>query len=138
MDVPTGLPPNDEPLRVLVVCGRNAQVQAVRRIVATWPRRVEMLWTTDPLEAMRLTLNESPHLALVDARLDRAGGQALIRQIARWSPELEVLAFDERHLLGSLPQPSTWHWSELAMVLSWWAKRHIGLSGEPRRLACPS
>ena len=138
MDVPTGLPPNDEPLRVLVVCGRNAQVQAVRRIVATWPRQVDVLWTTDPLEAVRLTLAASPDLAIVDARMDRAGGKALIRQIARWNAGLEVFAFDERDTLGSLPQPSTWHWSELAMVLSWWAKRHIGLSGEPRRLACPS
>lgn len=135
MDVPTGLPPNDEPLRVLVVCGRSAQVQAVRRIVATWPRRVEVQWTTDPLEAVRLTLNASPHLALVDARLDRAAGQALVRQIARWKPEMEVLAFDERHMLDSQPRPSTWHWSELAMVLSWWAKRHIGLLPQALRVA---
>lgn len=136
MDVTPDLPLSDVPLRVLVVCGRSAQVQSVRRIVATWPRQVDVLWTTDPLEAVRLTLGESPDLAIVDARMDRAGGQALIRQIARWNAELEIFAFDERDMLGSLPQPSTWHWSELPMVLAWWARRHLGLKTEAQKRVC--
>ena len=136
MDDTTGLPPQDAPLRLLVVCGRSAQVQAVRGIVAAWPRAVDVQWTTDPLEAVRLTLAESPHLAIVDARMDRAGGKALIRQIARWNAGLEVFAFDERDTLGSLPQPSTWHWSELAMVLSWWARRHLGLPPDAQKRLC--
>ena len=125
MDVPTGLPRPDAPLGVLMVCGRNAQVQTLRRLLGEWPCPVFLYWTTDPLEALRLTLNESPRLALLDARLERSGGKALSRQLSRWSPELEVFVFDERGALGSPSMHSTWQWSELPRVLSWWAGRHL-------------
>ena len=51
---------------------------------------------------------------------------------------LEVFAFDERDVLCSLPQPGTWHWSELPMVLSWWANRHLGPAPDLQNRACLS
>lgn len=123
MDVPTGLPGTDAPVGVLMVCARNEQVQTLRRLVTTWPFPVRVHWTTDPLDALRLTLHEAPRLALVDARLERAGGKALSRQLARWNAELEVFVFDEQEALGNPVMHSTWLWSELPRVLAWWLGR---------------
>lgn len=134
MDVPTGLPPLDAPIGVLMVCARNEQVQALRHLVAAWPRPVQVHWTTDPLEALRLALHEAPRLALLDARLERAGGKALSRQLARWNAELEVFLFDDREALGSPSMHSTWLWTELPRVLSWWAGRHLAGPAAPREV----
>jgi hypothetical protein len=117
--------PRIDPVDVLVVSARSHCVPIVREELSRWPVQVRVRWTSDPIDALRLALAEPPSLAIVDARLDRAGGRALIGQLARWRAELEVFAFEEPADSITPSGPSTWHWRELPMVLRWWAKRHL-------------
>lgn len=109
---------------VLVVSSRAACVPTVREVLTRWPVQVNVRWAADPVDALRQVLAAPPTLAIVDARLDRSGGRALVAQLLRWRAELEVLAFDE-----ALEEPpsgmSVWHWRELPAVLRWWAQRHL-------------
>lgn len=113
------------PLHVLVVCPRGQTLQDVRALIGQWPVPAHVRWTSDPVEALRLALAQRPALVLVDARLDRAGGRALIAQLLRSNNQLDVFAFDEPHLPGLRARPSLWHWSELPRVLRWWVQRHL-------------
>lgn len=117
--------PRTDPVDVLVVCARGNDVQAVRDIVSAWPVPTRVHWTSDPVDALRLALSNPPSLVVVDARLDRAGGRALVGQIARWRAEVEVFVFTEPRLDPAPGAPSTWHWRELTTVLGWWAQRHL-------------
>lgn len=125
MSICTDSAPRIDPVDVLVVCPRAHCVPTVREVLSRWPVQVRVRWTRDPIDALRLALVEPPSLAIVDARIDRAGGRALIGQLARWRAELEVFAFDEDGAGASAGHPSTWHWRELPMVLRWWAQRHL-------------
>lgn len=117
--------PRSDPVDVLVVSARGQFVPAVREVLSRWPVQVRVRWTSDPIDALRLALAEPPSLAIVDARLDRAGGRALVGQLARWRAELEVFAFEESGADAPPSSPSTWHWRELPQVLRWWARRHL-------------
>jgi hypothetical protein len=117
--------PRIDPVDVLVVSARGHCVSTVREVLSRWPVQVRVRWTSDPMDALRLALAEPPSLAIVDARLERSGGRALIGQLARWRAELEVFAFEEPLVDGPSGAPSTWHWSELPTVLRWWAARHL-------------
>lgn len=112
-------------LDVLVVCPRGQTLQDVRALIAQWPVPARVRWTCDPVDAMSLAIAQRPTLVLVDARLDRAGGRALIGQLARWRSDLDVFAFDEPHHQDLRAQASHWHWSELPRVLRWWVQRHL-------------
>lgn len=124
MDILTPCAPLPIRVRVLLVCAHQLQTQKAKAWLAQWICPVDLLCASDPLEAMRLALGSSLHLALIDARVDGADGRALSRQLSRWNSELEVFAFDEPGSAGSLPTEGNWHWAELPMVLSWWQRRH--------------
>jgi hypothetical protein len=117
--------PRIDPVDVLLVCTRSHCVATVREVLSPWPVQVRVRWTSDPIDALRLALAEPPSLAIVDARLERSGGRALIGQLARWRAELEVFAFEDALADGSSGTPSAWHWRELPTVLRWWARRHL-------------
>jgi hypothetical protein len=117
--------PRIDPVDVLVVSARGHSVSTVREVLSRWPVQVHVRWTSDPMDALRLALAEPPSLAIVDARLERSGGRALIGQLARWRPELEVFAFEDPQVDGPSGAPSVWHWRELPTVLRWWATRHL-------------
>ncbi len=117
--------PRIDPVDVLVVCSRAHCVPTVRDVLSRWPVQVRVHWTSDPFDALRLALAEPPSLAIVDARLERAGGRMLIGQLARWRPELSVYAFEDPLVDGPSGAPSSWHWRELPRVLRWWAQRHL-------------
>lgn len=127
IDMAPTLPPGLEhgTLEVLVLCPRGQALQDVRDQVARWPLPGRVRWTSDPIEALRLALARPPALAIVDARLDRGTGRALVGQLARWRSELEVFVFDDPPAEGLRGQGSLWHWSELPRVLRWWARRHF-------------
>jgi hypothetical protein len=127
IDMAPTLPPGlgHSSLQVLVLCPRGQALQDVREQVARWPVPGQVRWTSDPVEALRLALAQPPALAIVDARLDRAGGRALVGQLARWRADLEVFIFDDPPAEGLRGQGSLWHWSELPRVLRWWARRHL-------------
>lgn len=112
-------------LDVLAVCPRGQTLQDVRALIAQWPVPARVRWTCDPVDALRLAINQRPALVLVDARLDRAGGRALISQLARWRNDLDVFAFDEPQHCDPRSQASLWHWSELPRVLRWWVQRYL-------------
>lgn len=112
-------------LDVLAVCPRGQTLQDLRSLIAQWPVPARVRWTSDPVDALRMAITQRPALVLVDARLDRAGGRALIGQLARWRNDLDVFAFDEPQPGGSRSGPSLWHWSELPRVLRWWVQRHL-------------
>ena len=122
---PTLPPPQDDALVVLAVCPRGQILEDVRAQVAAWPVAACVRWTADPIDALRIALLHPPTLVVVDARLDRAGGRALVSQLARWRADLEVFAFDDPPAEGLRAQPSLWHWSELPRVLRWWVRRHL-------------
>ena len=117
--------PRIDPVDVLVVCARGHCVPTVREVLSRWPVLVRVRWTSDPIDALRQALAEPPSLAIVDARLERAGGRMLIGQLARWRAELEVFAFEDPLVDGPSGAPSAWHWRELPTVLRWWARRHL-------------
>jgi hypothetical protein len=117
--------PRIDPVDVLVVSARAHCVPTVREVLSRWPVRVNVRWTSDPVDALRLALVEPPSLAIVEARLDRAGGRALVGQLARWRAELEVFAFEDLAIDGRSGLPSVWQWRELPAVLRWWARRHL-------------
>jgi hypothetical protein len=125
MPFSTDSSPRIDPVDVLVVSARAHCVPTVREVLSRWPVRVNVRWTSDPVDALRLALVEPPSLAIVDARLDRAGGRALVAQLARWRSELEVFAFEDPEVDGRSGLPSVWHWRELPAVLRWWAQRHL-------------
>jgi hypothetical protein len=112
-------------LDVLAVCPRGQTLQDVRTLIAQWPVPARVRWTSDPVDALRLAITQRPALVLVDARLDRAGGRALIGQLMRWRADLDVFAFDEPHNLDARAHARLWHWSELPRVLRWWVQRHL-------------
>lgn len=114
-----------EALHVLVVCPRGQTLQDVRALVGQWPVPAHVRWTCDPVDALRLAVAQRPALVLVDARLDRAGGRALIGQLVRMNNQQDVFAFDEPNNQDLRTQPSQWHWSELPRVLRWWVQRHL-------------
>lgn len=117
--------PRIDPVDVLVVCARAHCVPTVQAVLSRWPVQVRVHWTSDPIDALRLALSAPPSLAIVDARLERAGGRMLIAQLARWRPEMAVFAFEEPLVDVASGAPSTWHWRELPRVLRWWAQRHL-------------
>jgi len=121
----TDVSPRTDPVDVLVVSARGQCVPAVHEVLSRWPVQVRVRWTSDPIDALRLALADPPSLAIIDARLDRAGGRALMGQLARWRAELEVFAFEESAADAPPSGPSTWPWRELPSVLRWWAKRHL-------------
>ena len=124
-------------LQVLALCPRGQALQDVRDQVARWPVAGQVRWTSDPVEALRLALSQPLALAIVDARLDRAGGRALVGQLARWRSDLEVFVFDDPPGEGLRGQGSLWHWSELPRVLRWWARRHLPPQAVPDSLPAP-
>lgn len=117
---------------VLVVCARGQNVSTVSEVLSRWPVQVRVRWSSDPIDALRLALAEPPSLAIVDARLENAGGRALIAQLARWRDELEVFAFEDALVDDPSGTPGAWHWRELPMVLRWWAARHLPGEENPR------
>lgn len=112
-------------LRVLVVCARCGYVGIVRDIARQWGRPVHVQWTADIAEALRLVAECPPALAIVDARVDRASGCALIRELERRCAGVDVLTFDERCAPAPLAQRSTWHWPELPRAINWWVQRYL-------------
>lgn len=136
IDMAPTLPPGlaHGTLQVLVLCPRGQALQDVREQVARWPVPAQVRWTSDPVEALRLALAQPLDLAVVDGRLERAGGRALVGQLARWRPELEVFVFDDPPAEGLRGQGSLWHWCELPRVLRWWARRHLPPQAVPDSL----
>lgn len=123
-------PPSDvdaqalAPMTVLVVCARGEHLDAVRRITREWPRATQVRWTVDPIEALRQVQDSAPALVIVEARLDRGCGFALIELLRHARPGLEVLAFDDPHSNPRRQQRSTWRWSELPRAIDWWLQHH--------------
>ncbi|WP_175442840.1 hypothetical protein [Hydrogenophaga sp. PML113] len=135
--LPPGLGHGSLQVLVLVLCPRGQALQDVREQVARWAVPGQVRWTSDPVEALRLALAQPPALAIVDARLDRAGGRALVGQLARWRSDLEVFIFDDPPAEGLRGQGSLWHWCELPRVLRWWASRHLPSQAVPDSLPVP-
>lgn len=117
--------PRFDPVDVLLVSARGHCIPTVHAVLSRWPVQVRVRWTNDPIDALRLALAEPPSLAIVDARLDRAGGRMLIGQLARWRADLEVFAFEDPMVDGPSGARSCWHWRELPRVLRWWAQRNL-------------
>jgi hypothetical protein len=119
-------------LQVLLVCSRGEHLQRVRSLASRWPQAANIHWTCDPEEAMRRAKTCPPHLAIVDARLDRGCDSWLSEGLRRDRPDLVVMNFDEPGQQASLTR-SSWHWSELPKATGWWVKRHFGVRS-PRRI----
>ena len=85
-----------EPLQVLLVCPRGEYLDSVRDLARHLAHATQIHWTNDPADALRQSRQSRPVLAIVDARLDRASGSALTRELQHSMLDLEVMRFDER------------------------------------------
>lgn len=118
-------PIDTQPLQVLVVCPRGEHLDAVRDLTRHWLQSAQIHWTVDPIEALQRAHQWPPVLAILDARIDRASGCALSRELVSARADLDVLSFDEPGMGTALNHPSTWHWSELQRAVGWWLQRHL-------------
>lgn len=117
--------PTTEPLQLLVVCPRGERLETVRELARQWSLPSQIHWTADPAEAVQRALAQPLALVIVDARLDRASGCALLRNLAQAGRRLEVMTFDEPGTPARLRPASTWHWSELPRAIGWWVQRKL-------------
>lgn len=111
------------PLQVLLVCPRGEYLDSVRDLARHLARETQIRWTTNPIDALEKLKQARPALAIVDARLDRASGSALTRELQHNSDDVEVMRFDERRASAAPGDPGVWHWSELPRAMAWWARR---------------
>lgn len=118
-------PTDTPPLQVLVVCPRGEYLDTVRGITRHWASGAELHWTADPAVALQRAQQAAPALAILDARIDRASGCALSRELALARGDLDVMSFDDRGVSSVRNRHSTWHWSELPRAISWWMQRHM-------------
>ncbi len=116
-------PSSSAPLQVLLVCPRGEYLDSVRDLARHLARETQVLWTANPSEALQQIKQAPPALAIVDARLDRATGSALTRELQHGADAVEVMRFDERRASAAPGDPGVWHWSELPRALAWWARR---------------
>lgn len=116
-------PTQPVPLQVLMVCPRGEYLDSVRDLARHMTRATEVLWASDPAEALRQVQQARPVLAIVDARLDRASGSALTRELQHGNQALDVMRFEERRASVAPGDPGVWHWSELPRAIAWWARR---------------
>jgi hypothetical protein len=112
------------PLQVVLVCPRGEHLETVRHLARQWPRAARIHWTADPADALRHAQASAPALAIVDARIDRASGCALIDQLGNSHASIDILAFDDRGTPRACSH-STWHWPELSRAVTWWMQRHL-------------
>lgn len=125
-DIPL-LPVSQPPaLQVLLVCQRGEHLQQVRLLASRWPQAAHVHWTPDPEDAMRWAHVSLPHLAIVDARLERACASSLSARLLSANPRLIVMSFDEPGGMHGAAPGSNWHWSELGKATDWWVRRHFG------------
>jgi hypothetical protein len=118
--------PDFLPMQVLLVCTRGEYLQRVRGLSSRWPHTAHIHWTPDPHEAMHRARSCAPHLAIVDARLDRACDRWLSESLRRERPDLLVMSFDEQGQRPAHGRGSHWYWSELPRATAWFVKRHFG------------
>ena len=122
-------------LQVLLVCPRGEQLQRVRLLASRWPQAAHVHWTSDPEDALRQAHVSLPHLAIVDARLERACASSLSARLLSANPRLIVMSFDEPGGMHGAAPGSNWHWSELDKATDWWVRRHFGAQALPTPLA---
>jgi len=113
------------PLQVLVVCPRGEYLDTVRDLASHWMCSTQIHWTADPVAALQRAQQSPPTLAIVDARIDRASGCMLSRELTLGRSDLDVLSFDDPGINSAHCHPSTWHWSELPRAIAWWVQRHL-------------
>jgi len=113
------------PLQVLVVCPRGEYLDTVRDLTRHWDASAELHWAADPAMALQRAQQSAPSLAILDARIDRASGCVLSRELALARTDLDVMSFDDRGVSSVCSRHSTWHWSELPRALGWWMQRHL-------------
>ena len=121
----TASPSDASSVQVLLVCPRGEHMQRVRSLASRWPQAAHIDWTADPEEAMRRARRCPPHLAIVDARLDRACNRWLSENLRRDRPDLVVMNFDEWSQALAPGRSGHWHWSELPRATAWWVQRHF-------------
>lgn len=118
-------PSSPAPLQVLLVCPRGEYLDSVRDLARHLERSTEIRWTTNSADALQQLKQARPALAIVDARLDRASGSALTRELQHNADAVEVMRFDERRASAAPGDPGVWHWSELPRAMAWWARRQL-------------
>lgn len=118
-------PLDTQPLQVLVVCARGEYLDTVRDLSRSWTCRTQIQWTADPVAALQRAQQSPLALAIVDARIDRASGCRLSRELTLARSGPAVLSFDDPGANGTRRQPSTWHWAELPRAITWWVQRHL-------------
>lgn len=128
MTISLPAPLDHQPLQVLVVCPRGEYLDTVRGLVGDWVHSTQIYWTVDPVAALRRAQQSPPALAILDARIDRASGCMLSRELALAHTDFDVLSFDDPGANCVQCQPSTWHWSELPRAIGWWVQRHLVLA----------
>lgn len=118
-------PSRPAPLQVLLVCPRGEYLDSVRDLARQLEQSTDIRWSANSTDALQQLRQTRPALAIVDARLDRASGSTLTRELQGSVDAVEVMRFDERRAPAAPGDPSVWHWSELPRALAWWARRQL-------------
>ena len=109
------------PLKVLLVCPRGEYVDSMRKLARNLLPDTQVLWVDNADEAVRRANHAAPQLAIVDARLDRASGSSLARQLEDCGGGIDGMRFDEPQATA-VRENSVWHWSELPRAVAWWVR----------------
>lgn len=96
-----------EPIRLLLVDDHQMVLDGLRAMLAPHAdAAVVVAATTDPAEARRLVVDESPDVALVDVRMRSTSGHELCVELLQRAPNLKVVLLtvydDEQYLFEGL------------------------------------
>jgi DNA-binding NarL/FixJ family response regulator len=109
----------------LAVIADAQRMAELRHALRAWPVPVALSVATSAMAAMRLMLVQPSRLVVVDWAIDGPDGQALVRQLARLRPDLQVLAFDLLDVRGPADRVLAWPWHERSPVLDRWVALEI-------------
>lgn len=114
----------DAPPSVMLVSGQLDTEHRLRRAVEAALPGARQIVARHTLEAMRLSFGRRLNLVLIDWQVDGAGGQVLVRHLARWRPDLSAYAFGEGPApAGGLGQPQPW--ARLDGTLTQWRRQWL-------------
>jgi hypothetical protein len=110
------------PPAVLVISAQTARWSVIQNEIHRWPVQATLDACIQPDDALRRIGRAQPDLLVVDGGLGDAEVAALIGQVTREHPQVEVLTFASG---DADPSYMVWPWSALASVLDQWVEQYL-------------
>ncbi len=103
--------------RVILLIAQEARREQMRELVGRLAPTSRIEVARDVLDAMRRMVHAAADLLILDYAIDGAAGPALMRNLARATPSLLVLAFDDDVPQLANPIPDLWPWSDAEVAV---------------------